>query len=116
MKVGAGQELRRLISIRKSLEAITAFGACKVFPGKSNYTCLLIVKKVEHETFRYNEVSNLNQWKLADKNILPTDTKSYDEISESTWPLFPEQLRGAYDTILSNSTTLLAITGEDNNL
>ena len=114
MKVGAGQELRRLISIRKSLEAITAFGACKVFPGKSNYTCLLIVKKVEHETFRYNEVSNLNQWKLADKNILPTDTKSYDEISESTWPLFPEQLRGAYDTILSNSTTLLAITGEDN--
>ena len=114
MKVGAGRELRRLISIRKYLEAITAFGACKVFPGKSNYTCLLIVKKVEHETFRYNEVSNLNQWKLADKNILPTDTKSYDEISESTWPLFPEQLRGAYDTILSNSTTLLAITGEDN--
>lgn len=114
MKVGAGQELRRIISTRKTLEAITAFGACKVFPGKSNYTCLLIVKKAEHDTFRYNEVSNLNQWKLADKNILPTDTKSYDEISEGTWPLFPEQLRGAYDTILSNSTTLLAITGEDN--
>ena len=114
MKVGAGQELRRIISTRKTLEAITAFGACKVFPGKSNYTCLLIVKKAEHDTFRYNEVSNLNQWKLADKNILPIDTKSYDEISEGTWPLFPEQLRGAYDTILSNSTTLLAITGEDN--
>lgn len=114
MKVGAGQELRRIISTRKTLEAITAFGACKVFPGKSNYTCLLIIKKAEHETFRYNEVSNLNQWKLADKNLLPTDTKSYDEMSEGTWPLFPEQLRGAYDTILSNSTTLLAITGEDN--
>lgn len=114
MKVGAGQELRRLILTQKTLEAITAFGACKVFPGKSNYTCLLIVKKTEHETFRYNEVSNLNQWKLADKNILPVDTKSYDEISESTWALFPEHLRGAYDTILSNSTTLLAITGEDN--
>lgn len=114
MKVGAGQELRRIISTRKTLEAITAFGACKVFPGKSNYTCLLIVKMAEHDTFRYNEVSNLNQWKLADKNILPTDTKSYDEISEGTWSLFPEQLRGAYDTILSNSTTLLAITGENN--
>ncbi len=114
MKVGAGQELRRLISTRKTLEAITAFGACKVFPGKSNYTCLLIVKKAEHETFRYNEVSNLNQWKLADKNLLPVDTKSYNEISEGTWPLFPEQLRGAYDTILASSTTLLAITGEDN--
>ena len=114
MKVGAGQELRRLISTRKNLEAITAFGACKVFPGKSNYTCLLIVKNAEHKTVRYNEVSNLNQWKLADKNLLPTDTKSYSEISVGTWTLFPEQLRGAYDTILANSTTLLAITGEDN--
>ena len=52
--------------------------------------------------------------KLADKNLLTTDTKSYNEISESTWPLFPEQLRGAYDTILSNSTTLLNIAGADN--
>lgn len=114
MKVGAGQELRRLLSSRKTLEAITTFGACKVFPGKSNYTCLLIVKKAEHKTFRYNEVSNLKQWRLTDKNLLSTDTKSYDEISEGTWPLFPEHLRSAYNTILTNSTTLLSITGEDN--
>ena len=114
MKVGAGQELRRLITNQKILEAITAFGACKVFPGKSNYTCLLILKKAEHATFRYNEVSNLEKWKLADKNVLPTDTKDYCELSEGTWPLFPEHLREAYNTILSNSTTLLDITGEEN--
>ncbi len=114
MKVGAGQELRRLITTQKTLEAITAFGACKVFPGKSNYTCLLILKKAEHDTFRYNEVSNLEKWKLADKNVLPTDTKDYCELSEGTWPLFPEHLREAYNTIVSNSTSLLDITGEDN--
>ena len=114
MKVGAGQELRRLIATSKTLESITAFGACKVFPGKSNYTCLLILRNAKHETFRYNEVSNLEEWKLADKNLLPTDTKSYNELSESTWPLFPEHLRAAYDIILSNSTTLLDITGEEN--
>lgn len=114
MKVGAGQELRRLITNQKTLEAITAFGACKVFPGKSNYTCLLILKKAEHDTFRYNEVSNLEIWKLADKNVLPTDTKDYCELSEGTWPLFPEHLREAYNTIVSNSTTLLDIAGEDN--
>ena len=114
MKVGAGQELRRLITNQKTLEAITAFGACKVFPGKSNYTCLLILKKAEHSTFRYNEVSNLEKWKLADKNVLPTDTKNYCELSEGTWSLFPENLREAYNTIVSNSTTLLEITGEDN--
>lgn len=114
MKVGAGQELRRLIATRKNLEAITLFGACKIFPGKSNYTCLLILKKVEHNTFKYNEVSNLDKWKLADKNLLSTDIKDYNEISENTWPLFPEYLRDAYNTILSNSTTLSDITGEDN--
>lgn len=114
MKVGAGQELRRLITTQKILEAITSFGACKVFPGKSNYTCLLILKNAEHDTFEYNEVSNLEKWKLADKNVLPTDTKSYGELSEGTWPLFPEHLRDAYNTIVSNSTTLLDIAGEDN--
>ena len=114
MKVGAGQELRRLIMTDKTLEAITAFGACKVFPGKSNYTCLLILKKAKHDTFRYNEVSNIERWKLADKSVLPTDIKDYSIISEGTWPLFPEYLREAYNIIVSNSTTLLDITGEDN--
>ncbi len=114
MKVGAGQKLRRLITTQKILEAITAFGACKVFPGKSNYTCLLILKNAKHDTFRYNEVSNLEKWKLADKNVLPTDTKSYSELSEGTWPLFPEHLREAYNKIFSYSTTLLNIAGKDN--
>ncbi len=120
MKVGAGRELRRIILKNKALEAITAFGACKVFPGKSNYTCLLILKKAKtqdmskNETFRYNEVSNLEKWKLADKNLIPTDTKYYSELSEGTWPLFPEHLREAYNIIFSNSTTLIEITGEDN--
>lgn len=114
MKVGAGKEIRRLITTQKTLEAITNFGACQIFPGKSNYTCLLILKKAKHDTFRYNEVSNLEKWKLADKNSLHTDSKSYKEISESTWPLFPESLRMAYNTIVSNSTSLLEITGDDN--
>ncbi|MBR5983500.1 MAG: Eco57I restriction-modification methylase domain-containing protein [Bacteroidales bacterium] len=114
MKVGAGQELRRIITTQKNLDAITVFGACQVFPDKSNYTCLLILKKTKHLTFSYNEVSNLEKWKLADKNLLPTDTKYYNEISEGTWALFPEYLRDAYNTILSNSTSLSNITGEDN--
>ena len=114
MKVEAGQKLRHLIATNKTLEAITSFGACMVFPGKSNYTCLLILKKTEHETFRYNEVSNFTKWKLADKKTLATDTKNYSELSEGPWPLFPEYLRDAYNTIKSNSTTLMDITGEDN--
>ena len=114
MKVGAGQELRRFISTNRTLEAITSFGACKVFQGKSNYTCLLVLKKAWHDTFRYNEVSNLAQWKLADKNTLATDVKECDALSENTWPLYPDYLRQAYDKIFLNSIPLLDITGEDN--
>lgn len=114
MKVGAGQELRRLISTQKTLEAITSFGACQVFSGKSNYTCLLVLKKAKHAFFRYSDVSNLDKWRLADKNILPTDTKSINEITERTWPLFPEYLRKAYETIIGCSTNLVDITGDDN--
>ena len=114
MKVEAGQKLRNLIIDKRNLEAITAFGACKVFPGKSNYTCLLILKKAGHESFRYNEVSNLEKWKLVDKNILPTDTKNYTELISTAWPLFPEYLRGAYNRIYLNSAPLSEITGVDN--
>lgn len=114
MKVGAGQELRRLISTQKTLEAITSFGACKVFEGKSNYTCLLILKKASHNTFKYSEVNNLEQWKIADKHNLHSDAKLFDEITENVWPLFPEHLREGYNTIWSSSINLSTITGDDN--
>lgn len=114
MKVGAGKELRRLISIHKTLDSITTFGACQVFPDKSNYTCLLILKKAEHTVFKYNEVNDLEQWKISDKNILSIGTKSIDEITENTWVLFPECLRNAYNKIMSNSVKLEELIGEDN--
>lgn len=114
MKVGSGQKLRELISTQKTLEALTTFGAYKVFPGKSNYTCLLILKKAEHTTFRYCEVSNLEEWRVTDKNVLSTDMKLFDEISGNTWSLFPEYLRDAYNTLSRNSIKLADITGKDN--
>lgn len=114
MKVGAGRELRRLISEGGFLDAITSFGACQVFDDKSNYTCLLVLGKSRHDSFRYCEVEDIAKWRLLDRKSVDFDVKSASEITEKTWALFPERLRGAYDALTAHSVKLSAITGADN--
>ncbi len=114
MKVGAGKELRKLIAQKKSLKAITAFGACQVFSGKSNYTCLLILQNSEREYFKYNEVQNLNTWKLSDKATIHTDKKPIDGISENTWALITDAMSSVYQKLESQSSPLVDIVGADN--
>lgn len=114
MKVGAGQKLRKLISEKKCLEAITSFGACQVFSDKSNYTCLLILKNHEHSTFKYNEVVNLKNWQLADKSTIHLDDKDLNTIGEDTWALIPDEQNDLYEKIINQSTSLMDIVGEEN--
>jgi methylase of polypeptide subunit release factors len=114
MKVEAGQELRRLITSEKSLESITSFGANQVFSDKSNYTCLLVLKKANHETFKYSEIKDLNQWRLLDKSQLLPDSKPLESICEKTWPLHLDNLNEAYSRIFDNSAALVDIVGDDN--
>ena len=114
MKVEAGQELRRLITSEKSLESITSFGANQVFSDKSNYTCLLVLKKANHDTFNYSEIKDLDQWRLLDKRQLSSDSKPSESINEKTWPLHLDNLNEAYTKIFENSAALVDIVGEDN--
>jgi len=114
MKVGAGQELRKLISEKKCLEAITSFGACQVFSDKSNYTCLLILMNKELDTFKYNEVKSLKDWQLMDKSTIHVDNKNSDTIGEDVWPLIPDEQNDLFEKILNQSISLKDIVGIDN--
>jgi hypothetical protein len=114
MKVGAGQELRKIITDNKCLESITSFGACQVFSDKSNYTCILILKNEEHETFQYNEEKNLTTWQLADKDCIPVDHKDSNIIGSETWPLIPDEQNDLFEKIVNQSNSLKEIIGEDN--
>jgi len=114
MKVGAGQKLRKLISDRKYLEAITSFGACQVFSDKSNYTCLLILKNQEHDTFNYSEVKNLEDWQLANKDLIHADIKNSNIIGEDTWILIPDEQNDLFAKITRQSISLKYIVGQDN--
>lgn len=114
MKVGSGRELRRIVSQSGFLESLTSFGACQVFEDKSNYTCIVVLRKTRHSVFHYDEVRDLTQWELSDKRVLASDPKPVGEISDGTWVLFPESLRKAYDTLWAHSVHLSDITGPEN--
>ena len=85
MKVGAGQKLSKRIAENKCLESVTSFGACQVFSDKSNYTCLLILKNSVHETYRYDEVKNLDKWRLVEKSTIKPDQKPICNLTDDTW-------------------------------
>ena len=114
MKVGAGTKLRNLITSKECLHALTSFGACQVFDDKSNYTCLLILRNIEHRTFKYCEVKDLAKWRLADKSILRYDTKDINSINDSTWALIPDEQEDLFRKIWSHSVPLSTIVGEEN--
>ena len=114
LKVAAAQELRRLIAEGKYLERITYFGANQLFPGKANYTCLLILRKENHDSFEYGEVTNLKEWQLANKSQLRYDQKDSSIISEDTWGLYPNYLEPAFKQICQGSTPLSSICTSDN--
>lgn len=114
MKVGAGKELRKLISLKDSLSDLTSFGANLVFSDKSTYTCLLVLRKQQQSVFRYTEVDDIDRWVARDTSAFSSDDKKETTISEKTWILYPHALDGIYHSIIDKSETLSNIVGEDN--
>ena len=114
MKVGAGQKLRKQIAENKCLESVTSFGACQVFSDKSNYTCLLILKNSVHETYRYDEVKNLDKWRLVEKSTIKPDQKPICNLNEATWALLTDAMEPVYKKLEKQSKPLVDILGEDN--
>ena len=100
MKVGAGQKLRKQIAENKCLESVTSFGACQVFSDKSNYTCLLILKNSVHETYRYDEVKNLDKWRLVEKSTIKPDQKPICNLNEATWALLTDAMEPVYKKLV----------------
>ncbi len=57
-----GKKLRGIISKGKSLSHVVHFGHHQVFPGSTNYVCLLFLDKQGCEEFRFVKVANYEQW------------------------------------------------------
>ena len=57
-----GEPLRTLLSKGKHLSHIVHFGDQQVFPGATNYVCLLFLKNAGSESFRFVKVDDLDDW------------------------------------------------------
>jgi adenine-specific DNA-methyltransferase len=57
-----GEPLRGLIAEGKHLKHVVHFGDQQVFPGASNYVCLLFLSTGATEWCRYVKVENLSDW------------------------------------------------------
>lgn len=58
-----GEPLRALISRGRQLRHIVHFGDQQVFPGATNYVCLLFLSKAGSDSLRFVKVNDLEDWK-----------------------------------------------------
>lgn len=113
-KVGAGKKLRELLTEKEYLHSIVSFGANQVFADKTTYTCLLILNKKPQKTFQYAEVKSLNSWKVREPEAVKFASKKTKELDSEVWVLVSPELTNAYNKIVSQSTKLVDLIGNDN--
>jgi hypothetical protein len=113
-KVGAGKNLRELISSKGYLNSIVSFGANQIFTDKTTYTCLLILSKKPHSTFQYSEVKSLKNWQIREAEALKFDVKPTKDLNSDFWVLIPSDLIKPYTNIISQSIKLEDLVGKDN--
>ena len=113
MKVGAAKELRNLISSNAYLKTLTSFGAHQVFSDKSTYTCIMVLEKAHHDTFKYSEVSDFIGWRVKNANAYKFCNRPSTAINAGTWVLCTDQFLPLLNAITANTKSLGDIVGDD---
>lgn len=113
-KVGAGKELRKLLSSKKVISKIVGFGSNQIFQDKTTYTSIVILSKRDHDSFIYTEIKNLNDWKIREFSQNISDTIEISKLSSELWFLVPPFLKKTYNDILSQSKNLEDVIGKKN--
>ncbi|MDL2311465.1 Eco57I restriction-modification methylase domain-containing protein [Bacteroidales bacterium OttesenSCG-928-B11] len=113
-KVGAGKNLRKLLTENEYIYSIVSFGANQVFNDKTTYTCLLILSKKQHATFQYAEVNNLEKWKVREPESMKFSEKKTSDLTDDVWILVSPELTNVYDKIVTQSIKLVNLVGDEN--
>ena len=113
MKVGAAQELRRIIADGGYLQSILSFGAFQVFSDKSTYTCILVLNKKKNITFRFAEVEDFKAWRVRNRNAVSMSERDASCISEDTWVLCSDEHQALFNMIWEKSAPLSDVVGDD---
>jgi type I restriction-modification system DNA methylase subunit len=105
-KIKAGQELRRLISLRNHLKGIINFGTEQVFAGRTNYTCILKLSKSSNDGFTVEFVTSLSDW-LHDRNVRSQEFSS-NHLSSKPWIFIDPELTRLFDKLSHENPKRLA--------
>jgi type I restriction-modification system DNA methylase subunit len=98
--VSYGERLRDLLAEGKHVSQIVHFGHHQVFPGASNYICLLFLARPQTPTFRFVTVNDLDEWfenqKGTERLFSATELNSteWDFTSETAKPLLRRLAHG----------------------
>ena len=113
MKVGAAQELRRIIADGGYLQSILSFGAFQVFSDKSTYTCILVMNKKKNTTFHFSEVEDLTAWRVRNRKAVSISERNASCLSEDTWVLCSDEHQALFNMIWEKSAPLSDVVGDD---
>ena len=113
MKVGAAQELRRIIADGGYLQSILSFGAFQVFSDKSTYTCILVMNKKKNTTFHFSEVEDLTTWRVRNRKAVSISERDASCISEDTWVLCSDEHQALFNMIWGKSAPLSEVVGDE---
>lgn len=112
-KVGAGKNLRKILSEETAVKKIVSFGANQIFKDKTTYTCILVLNKSKKESLLYHEVENLVDWK-SKNYIIEYDDVEFSDLNDETWVLMPNYLKPLFESISEQSIDLETLIGSDN--
>ena len=113
MKVGAAQELRRIIADGGYLQSILSFGTFQVFSDKSTYTCILVLNKKKNTTFHFSEVEDLTAWRVRNRKAVSISERNASCLSEDTWVLCSDEHQALFNMIWEKSAPLSDVVGDD---
>lgn len=113
IKVGAGKNLRKLLSDNKYLSKFISFGSHQVFKNKTTYTCLLFLNKENNDNFSFYEIKDFKKWLTRENNSILSSTYQTSSLDSDTWVL-EKKTNDILKLMFSKSKQLGDIVGKSN--
>jgi type I restriction-modification system DNA methylase subunit len=110
-KVGAGKNLRKLLTDEKCLSKLIIFGANQVFKNKTTYTCLLFLNKSKQADFKFYEVKDFKKWLTREDDFTSASRYEVDKLDSDTW-ILEKETNQILDLIYKKCETLGEILGK----
>lgn len=102
-----GEPLRGLLARGKHLAHIVHFGDQQVFPGTTNYVCLLFLRRAAVETLRFVKADDLSEWLKTTQG--PEIEIPAKKVTTTEWNFIVGKGGALLDRLLASRITLESV-------